>query len=63
MIWRIYYKDRITNESWYIQTKWPSVSMTRIDEYLKETWKKFLYITKIDGSEEKTSYDWTEYKD
>lgn len=44
---RIYYKDRITNEIWYYETKWPSVSYDYLEQYMKLNNKKFLYITNI----------------
>lgn len=44
---RIYLQDRETNEIWYFETKWPRVSYDKLDKYLKENNKKFLYITNI----------------
>lgn len=44
---RIYLQDRYTNEIWYFETKWPSISYDKLEKYLKENHKKFLYITNI----------------
>lgn len=48
---RIYLQDRKTNEIWYFETKWPRVSYDKLDKYLKENNKKFLYITNITCAE------------
>ena len=48
VIWhRIYLQDRYTNKIWYYDTVWPTVSLDKLELYLKENNKKFLYITKI----------------
>ena len=61
---RIYYKDRKTNEIWYYETIWPSISYDYLELYLKKNNKKFLYITNIEyGSKKETSCNWREYKD
>ena len=44
---RIYYKDRYTNEIWYYETVWPTVSYEYLDEYMKLNKKIFLFITNI----------------
>lgn len=44
---RIYYKDRYTNKIWYLETKGTRVSYDKLEVYLKENNKKFLYITNI----------------
>lgn len=60
---RIYYKDRETNEIWFYETIWPSISYNYLELYLKKNNKKFLYITNIEhGSKEKAPYNWTEYQ-
>ena len=49
IIWhRIYHQDRHTNEIWYLETKGTRVSYNKLELYLKENNKKFLYITKIE---------------
>lgn len=48
IIWhRIYHKDRYTNKIWYLETKGTRVSYDKLEVYLKENNKKFLYITNI----------------
>lgn len=48
IIWhRIYFQDRYTNKIWYLETKGTVVSYDKLDVYLKENNKKFLYITNI----------------
>lgn len=48
VIWhRIYFQDRYTNKIWYLETKGTVVSYDKLDVYLKENNKKFLYITNI----------------
>jgi hypothetical protein len=62
---RIYYKDRYTNEIWYYETIWPSVSYEYLELYLKKNNKKFLYITNIDQDgkqEQKQDWDMSEHK-
>ena len=44
---RIYYKDRYTNEIWYYETVWPTVSYEYLDEYMKLNKKIFLFITNV----------------
>lgn len=44
---RIYHQDRETNEIWYYETIWPSISYEYLEEYMKHNNKKFLYITNI----------------
>ena len=44
---RIYLQDRYTNKIWYIETKWPIISLDKLELYLKENNKKFLYMTNI----------------
>lgn len=60
---RIYYKDRYTNEIWYYETVWPTVSYDELDEYMKLNKKIFLFITNINGLKEKTQSNRSEYKD
>lgn len=60
---RIYYKDRETNEIWFYETIWPSISYEYLEEYMKVNNKKFLYITNIDGKQEqKQDWDMSEHK-
>ena len=60
---RIYHQDRETNEIWFYETKWPSISYDYLELYLKKNNKKFLYITNIDGKQEqKQDWDMSEYK-
>ena len=58
---RIYYKDRITNEIWYYKTKGTRVSRDKLELYLKEHNKNFLYSTYIDGEEIKDKEKLTEH--
>ena len=60
---RIYYKDRYTNEIWYYETVWPSVSYEYLEQYMKLNNKIFLYITNINGLKEKTQCNRSEHKD
>ena len=49
---RIYYRDKITNEIWYFETKGTRVSRDKLEKTLKENNKSFLYITSItDGKQ------------
>ena len=62
---RIYHQDRETNEIWYYETIWPSVSYEYLEEYMKHNNKKFLYITNIDQDgkqEQKQDWDMSEHK-
>lgn len=48
VIWhRIYFQDRYTNKIWCLETKGTRVSYNKLERYLKENKKKFLYITNI----------------
>jgi hypothetical protein len=62
---RIYHQDRETNEIWYYETIWTSVSYEYLELYLKKNNKKFLYITNIDQDgkqEQKQDWDMSEHK-
>lgn len=62
---RIYHQDRETNEIWYYETIWPSVSYEYLEEYMKHNNKKFLYITNIEygKTQAQNQQSWKEYQD
>ena len=59
MRYRIYHKDRFTNEIWYLETIWTGISYDYLEQYLKINNKKFLYITNVKYvSKKKQEQEW-----